>query len=96
MNQGSTIEDGWRGFIKLCASSVEEGKLEELFELFLTLEEKDALALRFLLIKDLLEGDRSQREISQGRKISISKITRGSNALKMIKPSFKEFLRNAM
>ena len=96
MNQGSTVEDGWRGFIQLCLLSANKERLDELFGLFLTLEEKEVLALRFLLIKDLLEGRLSQREISQKRKISISKITRGSNALKIIKPSLKEFLHHHM
>ena len=94
--KGSTVEDGWRGFIKLCRKGVKEGNLEELFELFLTLEEKEDLALRFQLIKDLLEGSKSQREISQDLQISISRITRGSNALKIIKPSLKEFLQGNM
>lgn len=96
MQQGSAIEDGWRGFKKLCHAAVKEDRLEELFELFLTIEERQALALRFELIKALLEGKKPQREIAKDLQISISKITRGSNALKTIKSDLREFLHDQM
>lgn len=96
MHNESAVEDGWRGFKELCHAAVKEDKLEALLELFLTLEEQEDLALRFQLIKALLEGKSPQREIAKDLQISISKITRGSNALKTIKPIFREFLQAKM
>lgn len=96
MNNESAVEDGWRGFKELCQAAVKEDKLDALLELFLTLEEQEDLALRFQLIKSLLKGKLPQRMIAKDLQISISKITRGSNALKTIKPIFKEFLQTQM
>ena len=89
-------EDGWWRFLKLCAAVKTPEQFKELFDLFLTIEEKEALALRYLLLKELLEGKKAQREISADLKISISKITRGSNALKIINNDLKEFLLKHM
>jgi len=47
---------------------------------------------RVAITKALLKGDLSQREIAEKFHVSIAKISRGSNALKTIDPSFKEFL----
>ena len=96
MHKESTVEDGWRGFKELCQAAVREDKLDALLELFLTMEEQEDLALRFQLIKALLEAKLPQREIAKDLQISISKITRGSNALKTIKPIFREFLQAQM
>ena len=96
MHDEAAVEDGWRGFKELCRSAVREDRLEPLLELFLTMEEREDLALRFQLIKALLEGNHPQREIAKELQVSISKITRGSNALKIIKPNFREFLQAQM
>jgi TrpR family transcriptional regulator, trp operon repressor len=44
------------------------------------------------LLKALLKGDKPQRSIADELKISIAKISRGSNALKIIKPSLRKYL----
>ncbi len=93
MKKGTVAEDGWQGFIKLCAETKKPKDLQELFDLLFTLEEKEALGLRVQLIRALLERKRTQREISEDLNISISKITRGSNALKTINERLKEYLR---
>lgn len=71
-----------------------EKDLEELFDLFFTLEEKELLASRYVIIKALLEGKLTQREIAGSCHVSISQITRGSNALKIIDPKLKIFLES--
>ncbi len=96
MQDTTSGEDGWQGFYKLCEAAVAAGELNEVFDFFLTLEEKEDLKLRFLLIQALLEGKKTQREISRDLKISISKITRGSNALKIIKAPLRDFLKEQM
>ena len=85
--------DGWRRFLKLCSKIETPEKAELLFDLFLTLEEKEMLGQRFLIVKALLEGGMTQREIGEKYKVSISQITRGSNAMKTIDKKFKEFLQ---
>lgn len=84
---------GWRSFIKLCLAAKNEKMLSSLFNLFLTSDEKDSLAMRTLLIIELLKKNKTQREISKDLNISIAKITRGSNELKRMPPKLIDFLK---
>lgn len=84
--------EGWRGFLTLCSQFKSPEQLEKLFDLFLTLEEKETLAKRFLIVEALSQGELTQREIADACKVSISQITRGSNALKIIDPSLRKAL----
>lgn len=90
------LEGGWRGFVQLCTETKGPQQLKELFDLFMTIEEKENLAMRYLLVKQLLKGKKTQRELAAGLGVSISKITRGSNALKIINSHLKEFLERKM
>ena len=85
-------KDGWQQLLKLCSQSQSEAELDAILNLLLTIEERDALAARLLIVKALLKGDKTQREISKELGVSIAKITRGSNALKTLDPDLKEFL----
>lgn len=96
MNANAFSEDGWRGFIELAAACEVPDELKELFDLFFTLEEKEAFGKRFLILKQLLEEKTTQREIASRLQVSISKITRGSNALKIISSQLKEALKERM
>ncbi len=89
-------EDGWQTFLKLCCKVKTPARLQELFDMFLTIEEKNALAMRALIIKALLKENESQREMSDRLNVSISKITRGSNAIKIITRNFNEFLKKTI
>ncbi len=77
-------EGGWREFLILCSKIDSPKEFERFFDLFLTIEEKETLARRFLIVKALEEGKLTQREIAEHFGVSISQITRGSNALKII------------
>ncbi len=83
---------GWEDFLFLCSKCKNTKQLQELFDLFLTLEEKADINKRVLLVKHLMEEKLSQREISEKYQVSIAKITRGSNALKTIKKELREFI----
>lgn len=85
-------EEGWKIFLDLCLETKKTSRLEELFSLFLTIEEKEHLSSRMQIIKALLSQKLSQREISDQMKVSISQITRGSNALKIISNDLLRFL----
>lgn len=85
-------KSGWLEFLELCVQVKQPGDLGHFFDLFLTIEEKEVLASRYLIIKTLLEGKLTQREIAAQYKVSIAQITRGSNALKIIDPKLKASL----
>lgn len=87
---------GWQDFLKLCTKIDSPEELGQLFDLFLTIEEKETLASRFLIIKALIEGNLTQREIAETSKVSIAQITRGSNALKIISAELRELLKSRL
>ena len=84
---------GCQGFLNLCSKFKKRDDLERFFDLMLTMEEKKSLEGRYLVIKALEEGIHSQREIAEQHQLSISQITRGSNALKIVDPTFRNVLR---
>lgn len=87
-------EKGWQGFLNLCVKIQHSDELKQVFDLFFTIEEKETFAARFLIIKSLVEGKLTQREIAAQSKVSIAQITRGSNALKIISPELKKALKD--
>lgn len=90
------IERNWHGFLELCSKTKNLEELNNIFSLFLTFEERETLASRYLIIKSLLEEQLTQREIAENYKVSIAQITRGSNALKIIDANFKESLKKRL
>jgi TrpR family trp operon transcriptional repressor len=47
-------EEGWKMFLDLCLETKKSSRLEEVFGLFLTIEEKEHLSSRMQIIKALL------------------------------------------
>lgn len=92
MKQSNSEEDGWQRFLALCSEAKSPDALHTLLTLFLTIEERKDIADRLLIVSDLLEGKRTQRAIAANRQVSIAKITRGSNSLKMIGETLRRFL----
>lgn len=88
----SESKSGWLDFLELCSKIQSPGDLGQFFDLFLTIEEKEVLASRYLIVKALLEQKLTQREIAAKYQVSIAQITRGSNALKIIDPKLKTIL----
>lgn len=86
-------EKGWRNFLQAVQATKDPKLLSDLFEFFLTPEEKNSIETRCLIIKALLEQKSTQREISKNLSVSIAKITRGSNELKRISPKLLAFLK---
>ncbi|QUM75367.1 trp operon repressor [Moritella sp. 24] len=64
--------------------------------LLLSAEELNAIRSRALVYKELLLGDKSQREIAKIHNISIATITRGSNNLKSMSSTEKELLQTLL
>lgn len=95
MKQDS-IEDGWCDFLELCTKIKVPEEFNSFFSLFLTFEERETMAARYLIIRALLENQLTQREIADKFKVSIAQITRGSNALKIIDPTFRKSLEEKL
>lgn len=90
------MHEGWKGFLQLCLASKDEQVLSDLLTLFLTPEEKDSISMRYLIIEALLSKEKTQRQMAEELKVSIAKITRGSNELKRIEPDFKAYLEKEL
>ncbi len=88
-------DEGWWGFVRLCHQTKDVKQLGELFDLFLTIEERRDIGLRLALVEALLKGEKAQREIAADLHVSIAKISRGSNALKTISRNLKRMLIEA-
>lgn len=84
--------ESWQTFLMLCQKAHSVKQLDELFQVLFTASEKDQMALRIELLRELLKKEKTQREISRDLHISIAKITRGSNVLKASDESIKQFL----
>jgi TrpR family trp operon transcriptional repressor len=87
---------GWRVFTQFCLKSNNETMLSSLFDLLLTQEEKESIAMRCLIVVELLKQEKTQRTIAEDLHVSIAKITRGSNELKRMPPKLIEFLKENM
>lgn len=87
-------EENWSIFLDLCLKTKTPSRLGELFNLFLTIEEKEHLVSRMQIIKALLDEKLPQREISEKMQVSISQITRGSNALKIANDDLLKFIES--
>jgi TrpR family transcriptional regulator, trp operon repressor len=87
---------GFDAFLLACLKIQSLEELDQFFDLFFTIEEKNTLSSRYLIIKELLEGKLTQREIAKVHSVSIAQITRGSNALKRIDLKLGQLLKENM
>lgn len=85
-------EEGWQGFLNICLAAKNREELKELLWLFLTPEEQKDIATRYLIVQELVRGEKTQREIAKDLDVSIAKITRGSNFLKMAGTKLRKLL----
>lgn len=95
-NNDEDIEIGWRNFLNLCLQIKSIDEFRQFFDLFLTLDEKETIGKRYLIVKALEEGKLTQRELADKYKLSISQVTRGSNALKIISKNLRQFLKKQL
>ncbi len=89
-------QQGWKEFLELCFNTKDSKRLAALFDLFLTIDEKESLATRLLIVKGLLAGEKTQRELAEELKVSIAKITRGSNSLKQLSAGLLKYLAESL
>jgi TrpR family trp operon transcriptional repressor len=89
-------KEGWKQFIALCQEARDDKALSSIFDLLLTAEEKENIAMRCLIVRELLSQQRTQREIAKEFNVSIAKITRGSNEIKRMKEPFIEYIKSKL
>ena len=89
-----TEEDGWRGFLERCLKVKTAKELDDYFSLFLTATERQEIAGRYLIVRELLKGQKPQRDIARDLGVSIANISRGSNVLKTTGVDLKKFLED--
>jgi TrpR family trp operon transcriptional repressor len=74
--------DNWSCVTDLVKQAVKDDQHEMLLAMMLTADEREALVSRANILYELLQGDLSQRQISQMLGVGVATITRGSNELK--------------
>ncbi|CAM3810460.1 Trp operon repressor [Vibrio aerogenes CECT 7868] len=72
----------WQSFLQLVKEASTQGQLEMLLAMLMTTDERDTLVSRMNIVYELLNGEMSQRQISQMLGVGVATITRGSNGLK--------------
>lgn len=79
-----TQDKAYEAFLRACSRLKSVEQFKDFFELFFTPEERKDLTNRFLIVKELLKGEKTQRVIAKDHHLSIAQITRGSNMLKIL------------
>lgn len=90
------MEKDWRQLIGLFCKMQDPVEMEKLLLLFLTINEREYLVDRFRIIRALLQGTLTQREIAEQCHVSIAKITAGSNELKRTPVELKEMIKKSI
>ena len=52
-------QSAWRTFLSLCLAAEQEDRLSLLFELLLTQEERENVAMRCMIVMDLLKQEKN-------------------------------------
>ncbi|MFK0572037.1 trp operon repressor [Endozoicomonas sp.] len=74
----------WFQVIKLLHGQQDVEALHDVMRVLLTQEEREAIGSRLAIMRALLSGEESQREIARRLGVSITKVTRCSNYLKTL------------
>jgi TrpR family trp operon transcriptional repressor len=89
---GSAKYSDWSQVMTLIANAAEQDKHQSLLTMLMTPDEREVLIARVNICHELLQGELSQRQISQLLGVGVATITRGSNELKSHTQDEKEWL----
>ncbi|WP_228550611.1 trp operon repressor [Endozoicomonas sp. OPT23] len=84
----------WLKVVDLLQEQEDVAALRRILAVLLTPEEQDAIASRLSIMRALLAGNMSQREIAADQGVSIAKVTRCSNYLKRLSEEEKMLVIN--
>ena len=87
-------KEAWRQLLDLIGACDSPKQLSDVFELLFTIEEREQLADRVIIMRELFRGKLTQRELAKQFDISIAKITRGSNCLKGANQKLCDFIES--
>lgn len=93
---GSAKYSDWSQVMALIANAAEQNKHQSLLTMLMTPDEREALMARVNICHELLQGDLSQRQISQLLGVGVATITRGSNELKSHSDDEKAWLMEVL
>ncbi len=74
----------WQQLLMLIQHQQSLAELDGVLHLLLSHDERQAISGRLAIIRALLEGKQSQRQIAADLAVSIATITRASNSLKLL------------
>lgn len=74
----------WGEVVDLLGEQVNQDAILAILSILLTAEERDAIGSRLAIMRALLSGRESQRQIAIRLEVSIAKVTRCSNYLKTL------------
>ncbi len=86
----------WQQVVDLLRQAALEQKDDVMLKLLLTPDEREALLARVNILHELMNGQRSQRKISELLGVGVATITRGSNELKHQSDDTKEWLASLL
>lgn len=82
----------WQDVASLLNAQAGNEAMMEVLTILLTPEERSAVGARLAIIKALMAGEESQRDIAARLGVSIATITRGSNMLKTLDNNQKSLI----
>ena len=85
--------EGWDRFIENCQQMANLDELQKFFKLTLTAAEWEKIGARYLILAELLAGNKTHREIAAHLGVSIFNVTRGANQLKLMDAESKSLIK---